>query len=345
MIRLRLKPGRHLTMALLAVLLAACKPAVSEPPTLAPNFASQTMGAAASLIARMEQTPAPPTIETPEIITPAATLIASDTPTPVIVHIDVPGEPPEHTSDMSDRSSAPLAEAGRAIGDSFDRMVLERPFTSETMEYQDYVDIAPGAELSLAPPWVYVSIFLVGPPPPGIQVTYAVELDLNVDGRGEWLFTASTPFESEWSTNGVRAYLDINGDVGGKLPADAEPPPKTGDGYESIIFNQGISYDPDGVYARFRSDPVPTVQIAIKHTFIGRDKTLIWGVWAQAGEMYPQLFEYNDAMTLAEAGSPSISSQYYPLKALASIDSSCRWIQGILPRRNMPNLCGYSPEP
>lgn len=332
-----------LPIVFLGGFLYACSSKISPPETLAPQVATQTMRAAASLIARIEQPPPSATISMPNIVTPAPTITLADTPTPGFVHIDVPKEPPEHTSELTDRSSAPIADEKRAIGDSFDRNVFERPFTAEEMLYQGHLDIAPGAELSLAPPWVYVSIFLVDAPPADTNAIYGVELDLNLDGRGDWLITASTPLSSEWSASGVRAHLDSNRDVGGETPAKSEISPPEGDGYESLIYDQGYGYDPDAAFARLVTNPTVIVQLAFKHTLIGKDKTLIWGAWAFGDEYHPDRFEYNDHLTFAEAGSPRSTSQNYPLKALAQVDSTCRWIQGILPRRNMPNLCGYSP--
>jgi hypothetical protein len=334
-----------LPVGFLGLLLYACRTTAPPPETLAPQAVTQTMHAAASLIAKLEQTPPAATFSPPKIVTPAPTLTPADTatPAPLFVHIDVPKEPPGHTSELSDRSSAPFADEKRAIGDSYDRNIFERPFTSEEMVYQGYLDIAPGAELSLAPPWVYVSIFLVAAPQVDTSATYGIELDLNLDGRGDWLIVASTPLSSEWSTNGVRAFLDSNRDVGGETAAKADSTPPHGDGYEILIFDQGISHDPDAVFARLLTDPTITLQLAFKHSFIGNDKTLIWGAWAFGDEFHPEWFEYNDYITFAQAGSPKSTSSYYPLKALASVDSTCRWIQGILPRRNMPNLCGYSP--
>ena len=301
------------------------------------------MEAAATLIAMGERTPATLISGPLDIITPAATLTLTATPTIKIVHLDFPGQPGAHTSKLSDRSTASLAEENRSIGDTFDRNIFERPFDVDNMEYIAYIDIAPGAELSLERPWIYISIFLEGAPPDDAQAVYAVELDLNVDGRGNWLLTARTPLSTSWSTNGVQAYLDSDGDVGGEIPTQAETPPYDGNGYETLLFDEGSGIDPDAVFSRIILEPVPTVQFALNHSIIANDRTFMWGVWVFGGDIQPELFEYNDSMTLEQAGSPTSTNPHYPLNKLASVDSTCRWVQGIVPRKDMPSTCGYQP--
>jgi hypothetical protein len=43
------------------------------------------------------------------------------------------------------------------------------------------------------------------------------------------------------TTDGVRAYQDTNNDVGGPTPVKADPPPQTGDGYETLVFAIRVS--------------------------------------------------------------------------------------------------------
>jgi hypothetical protein len=341
MLRGFLKLGFLITLAVSLIgVSASCQKA---PATLAPHAVTETMQAAETLIAKGERTPSTLTSAPLEIITPAATLTPTSTPTIIIVHIDFPGQPGAHTSSLSDRSTAPLAEEQRAIGDNFERNIFERPFNAENMEYLAYIDIAPGAELRLDPPWVYVSIFLEGAPPEDSQAIYAVELDLNIDGRGDWLLTASTPLSDTWSTQGVQAYLDADGDVGGETPTHAETPPHGGNGYESLLFNEGSGIDPDAVFSRILLEPKTTVQFALNHSIIANDRTFMWGVWAFGGIIQPERFEYNHTMTFKEAGSPISTNSNYPLKELASVDSTCRWVQGIVPRKDIPSTCGYQP--
>jgi hypothetical protein len=240
---------------------------------------------------------------------------------------------------MTDRSSAILAGEHRTIGDHFDFNLFERPMTSQAMDYQPFLDISPRAELSLAPPWVYVTIYLQSKPAKDAEVTYAVELDLNINGRGDWLITAKNPFTEEWTSSGVEAFLDSNGDVGGRHASRSDSQP--GDGFDALILGHGEAIDPEGVWVRL-APLVQAVQIAFKHGLIGDDQTFLWSVWADGGPQRPDWFDYNDHYSLAEAGSPNIGSSNYPLKALASVDNTCRWIQGIMPRIGMPGLCVFA---
>jgi hypothetical protein len=328
---------RLIPLAILTILMAhAC---TQQPSIPTAEILTQTMEAAASLIAGMQSTPASTAQVGLNVVTPAPTLTPENTATPVIDHFSSPGEPKARTSALGDRSSAPFAEQKRTIGDDFNANLYERPFSAEEMVYLDYLDIAPGADLSFSPPWIYVSIYLVGAPPKDAKAMYAVELDLNLDARGDWLITASAPHSTEWTTSGVRVYVDSNGDVGGKKPMQAESPPQTGDGYDTQIFDQGVGPDPDAAWVRLSPNEPVAIQFAFKHTFIGTDYTLIWGVWADGGLNNPEWFDYNDHFTYDEAGSPVASDPHYPLQAIASIDNTCRWIQGIVPRPGMPGMC------
>ena len=334
---------KFLLLILTLFFTGACRSKIGPSAAEARKYATETMRAAKTMLASSQDTAATPALRQPAVITPRATLTLEPTLTPTILHWFKPEDPPPHTSSMSDRSSAPLADQNRTIGDHFDYNLYERPLTADEMEYVAYLDIAPGAELSLTPPWVYVSIFLVEKPPFNADAYYAVEFDLNVDGRGDWLIMASSPPSTTWTTHGVRAYLDTNGDVGGKTPFLADPQPQQGDGFDTLIFDQGLGPNPDAAWVRISPTEEPAVQFAIRHELIGQDKTFIWGVWAEGDVANPAWFDYNDHFTVSQAGSPDINSRRYPLNKLSLVDNTCHWIQGILPRKGMPGLCGYVP--
>jgi hypothetical protein len=237
-----------------------------------------------------------------------------------------------------------LAPEHRTLTDNYDWGFLERPFTREVMDYQPHLDLTRG-ELSLVPPWIYITIFLEEAPPSDAHATYAVEIDLDIDGRGDWLLTASLPQGGEWSTDRVRAYQDNNNDVGGLRPLRADPPPQTGNGYETLVFDQGIGPDPDAVWARIPPGNPDRIQIAFKHDLIAVDTYLLWGVWADGATDQAGWFDYNDHFTLAEAGSPLSTSPDYPLDQLASIDNSCRWAYDFTPTEQLPGMCALPATP
>lgn len=284
--------------------------------------------------------PTPPPTDTTTPPTPAATL----PPTPTIVHLIRPDSPGSLQSYMTDYSSLLLSPEHRTLTDNYDWSFLERPFTAEVMEYQPDLDLIRG-ELSFVPPWIYITIFVEDPPPAGSQSVYAAEFDLDLDGRGDWLFAAALPQGPEWSTDRVRVYRDVNNDVGGVHPLRADAPPQATDGYEALVFDQGIGPDPDAAWARIPAGAPDHVQIAFKHELIASDTQLLWGVWADGGTDQAGWFDYNDHFTLAEAGSPLSTSPNYPLDQLASLDNSCRWAYDFVPTENLPGMCPLPPTP
>ncbi len=259
-------------------------------------------------------------------------------------HLTSPGEPGSTLNWITDRSSLALADQRRAIADNFSTNLLERPFTSEGMDYQAYLDIT-RVELSMNAPWIYITIFLEGAPPPDSQATYGVEIDLDLDGRGDWLITGLVPPSSDWTTDGVRAYRDANNDVGGVTPALSDAPDPNRDGYEDLVFDQGYGPDPDAAWIRRNPTNPNLVQLAFKHSLIGSDFEFLWGGWADEGVREVAWFDYHDHFTSAEAGSPLNNSSQYPLKALALVDNTCRWGFGFEPTGTEPGVCPIPPTP
>ena len=245
---------------------------------------------------------------------------------------------------MTDRSSRALASERRAIGDNFDTLLFERPFTAQQMDYQGYIDITRG-ELSSVNPWFYVTLSLEDSPPAGTLINYGVEIDVDKDGRGDWLIWGAAPPDATWTTDGVQALQDADNDVGGARPVQSEAPPQTGNGYEQVVFDSGQGTDPDAAWIR-RSPGSPTqIQIAFKQSLIGPPAEFLWGAWADEGVRNPAWFDYNDHFSLAEAGSPVSGSSAYPLKSLAQVDNTCRWGVGFTPIGSEPGVCYIPPTP
>jgi len=277
-------------------------------------------------------------------LTPADTVTPSPTFKATLAHLVHPGEPGYTGNWMSDRSSQALADERRAIADNFSTNQLERPFTSEVMDYQAHLDIT-RTELNLSAPWVYITIFLEGAPPTDSQATYGVEIDLDLDGRGDWLITGLVPLSSDWTTNGVRAYRDTNNDVGGTTPMFSDVPDPNLDGYEDLVFDHGNGIDPDAAWIRRDPSNSDRVQLAFKHSLIDSDSKFLWGGWADEGVHEAAWFDYHDHFTSAEAGSPASNSSQYPLKALALVDNTCRWGFGFVPTGTEPGVCLIPPTP
>lgn len=334
------RPFLALGMAFLALL--ACNLGGQTPPATA-DEAAIAAAVAATLTA---QAPIPtdlPIAAEPSATEAPATPEATPTPgpTPTVVHVTFPANPGSAQAFIVDRSSAALAGERRSIGDNFSINLYERPFTSQEMEYRPHLDIT-RAEISAASPWFYVTIYLEGTP--ADDAWYAVELDLDLDGRGDWFIGGLAPQSAEWTTDGVFVFRDPNNDVGGSVPLQAESPTFLTDGYEEQVFDQGIGPDPDAAWIRLDPSDSTRVQIAFKAELIGFDGEFLWGAWTDAGVQEPAFMDYNDHFTPQQAGSPVLNSQFYPLQDLAEVDNTCRWAYGFVPVEPLPGLCPL-PEP
>ena len=266
------------------------------------------------------------------------------TPTPVIIHSTIPSSPGGLNSYMTDRSSENYAPERRSIGDNYDWNVMERPFTAETMDYQAHLDIT-RAELSEISPWFYITIFVEGSAPADSEAYYSVEVDLDLDGRGDLLVTGMIPTNSEWTTNFVQVYRDSNGDVGGTTPMRSDPNSSSWDGYDDLVFDQGLGADPDAAWIRRDPAHADRVQLAFKSSLVGGDREFLWGVIADEGQRDPGSMDYNDFFTAAQAGSPTENNSNYPLQEVASLDNTCRWTYDFDPTINYIGMCALPATP
>ena len=257
-----------------------------------------------------------------------------------IVHQMMPGDPGiNHESGMTDAdSSSSAASKSAAAGENFSAGLYERPFNANTMDqYFPALDIVQ-TWLNRTRDWVFVMIRLHDVDSQGkLSGSYAAEFDLNLDGRGDILVLAKQPANA-WSVEGVQVWQDTNKAVGGIIPviSDAQ---KTGSGYETMLFDSGKGSDPDLAWARVDPNNPRIVQIALKYSAINNDAGFLWGAWAQ-DVIHPEWFDYNDHFSIAEAGSAStLQAQYYPIKALAEVDNTCRWALGFKPTGDEPGIC------
>lgn len=280
----------------------------------------------------------PPVTEAPTSTTePTQTLEPSVTPSPTIAHQMFPGDPPNTSNAVTDLSSESYAAERRSIGDNFSKNLYERPFTSQVMDYQPYLDIVK-SYVAYAEPWFYVTIVLEGEPPQESSALYAVELDEDYDGRGDWFIRGTLPLGTDWTTDGVQVFRDSNNDVGGGVPITSENPNPAWDGYDELVFDRGQGADPDAAWARRDPSNSSQIQLAFKSSLIGTGE-FVWGTWSDEGVQQAGWLDYNDHFTLSEAGHPSTNSSEYPLKEMASLDNTCRWAFGFKPIKPIPGLC------
>jgi hypothetical protein len=276
---------------------------------------------------------------------PVATEPPAATFTPVITHNQVPSTQTSGWITITDTSSASTASQGRAPGgEDYNINRFERPFTSGTMVYHPEVDIQT-AKLGYDNHFYYVDIAVQGvnPDTKQIDATYAVEIDINKDGRGDYMIIAKPPFGKDWSTTTLWVGQDANHDVGGPHPLESDAPYKT-DGYETTLFTYDHNTDPDAAWARLSPDKANTIEIAFKQNILPTSE-FMWGVWADNGSNDLALQDINDRYTSQEAGTAIYGLSYFPLAKVALLDNTCRWTFGFTPTGKEPGLCAGAVAP
>ncbi len=260
------------------------------------------------------------------------------TPTLALPHSLIPSTTVKAGDLIHDVVSVDTAAEKRApYGDSYNINLFERPFMQD-MSYVPDLDII-SYNLSIDDKFYYVSIELVGTDPNNkIGIQYAVELDLNADGFGDYIIVARPPFNVAWTTDNVQVVQDTNQDTGGLSPERSDAP-VPGDGYDTIIFDggRGKNDDTDLAWARINAGKLATVQFAFKKTLAGFK--FMYGVIADGGLKSITDLDYVDRFTELEAGSPEKSEKYYPLKALFGVDNVCREAQGFPGTGEEPQRC------
>ena len=283
--------------------------------------------------------------DTPEpMVTATATLRPtlqpSLTPTlkPAVAHELFPGTIKErYDTYVADYNSIEYAAEGITYGDNYRNNVLERPFTSEVMVYQGHIDII-RVDLYVMETWTYASIYLAERLPTTGTMKYGLELDLDENGRGDYLIQTSLPTSMEWNVEDVQVYEDRDNDVGGTIPMWIDPPNDRLNGYETLVFDSGEGADPDLAWVRRNPEEVNSLQIAYK-TEMTNKLGFMFSAWADDSYQALDLRDYHDHFSEESAGSPYPGSPLYPIKRVYSFDSTCRSYYGFTPKGNEPGLC------
>jgi hypothetical protein len=200
------------------------------------------------------------------------------------------------------------------------------------------------------PLWVYV-LFKVDKPfttEPSADTHFMVEIDTDLDNRGDVLIITGTPKDTKWSTVSVQVLTNPDLNVGGKIVVKPDESLSEGRGYYEEVFNNGKGKDADLAWSRLSKVDPSVAEIAFKNTLTGGEKgKFIWLPWADSGMLDRSLFEFNDHFTLEQAGSPMREDvNNYPLKALWGVDNTCRVPSNFKPSGTMPGLCpNYDPVP
>ncbi len=300
-------------------------------------------GTQTALAQQAQATPLPPAAtDTQPPVQAASPTPVPQTPTATpIVHTLRPGEPGELSYWIWDRDSSVTANEKRAPGgDLYNTVALERPFSAQEMIYRPDLDIT-RADLTEDTNFYYVLITLqnINPNTNSLEGAYGVEIDLDKDGRGDYLVLVDKPYTANWDTLHVRAYTDSNNDVGGNLVISSDAPFTTGNGYDQVLFAVEIPADPDLAWVRISPSDGKQIQIAFRKSLINNANQFMWGVFSDDDLRAPEKMDYVDFYTLAQAGSPLNSSPEYPLKEVHSMDSTCRLAWGFAPTGSEPGLC------
>lgn len=236
-------------------------------------------------------------------------------------HQTVPGNPGSAEQTHKEIDTSNTADDKYALGDSFRLNNFERPFTESDMDYHPETDMT---KLSLAKgsDFYYFTIEVFSGSEDGgfPSAFYGVEFDTDVDGRGDVLVWAEGVDSGDWTVENVFVLRDSNDDVGGSRPV--LPDERNGDGFDEVLFSNEKMDDPDAAWQR--KEASDKIQLAVKTTLVGASR-FMWRAWADAGTADPGQFDYNDAFSESQAGSPTKNSEFYPVGQLNLVDSTC-WI-------------------
>lgn len=305
---------------------------------------------ACSLPGASDATEVPATAIATDLATEAATEAATEVsapPTeisaPSIQHQTIPvGLPEKRSGQAGDFDSSTILENKTTIGgDRFTFGRFERPFNANTMDvYFSQLDIV-DTFVSEDDIWIFGTIKIQAPDASNVlSGKYALELDTTLDGKGDWLVIVSNPASTDWGVEGVQIFEDANQDVGGEMPTLTDEHPAQGDGFETLVFEQGQGDDADAAWVRISPSDANSVEIAVKKSVLGDSKKYLINMWAGTSLLDPTLFDLNDQFSHEQAGAADRGLEYfYPIKEVYAIDSSCRMAVGYQPTGNEPGLC------
>jgi len=296
---------------LLVLLLTACSQ--SEQATLQPQEDETSVEAAPE---------SPPPTDPPP----------ADPPPMEIVHWEYPGEfTITPLQKIFDCKTAPFFISGQVyelseVCDQWERNYFERPLDESLNELFPQLDIVE-AEFGQDENWFYTRILVFSELVEDLVLdgVYAIEIDLDLDARGDILITAASPGNyppDEWTSEGVQVWLDKNEDVGGPTAVLVDPR-YDGDGYETLLVDSGVGDDPDLAFVKTYSDQPGLIEFGFKATLLDGVEIFEWWVWAMQEDLGAAKYDPVD---------------FFPQDTLFALDNTCGWIYGSYPR-DLPNIC------
>ncbi len=286
----------------------------------------------------------PPATQPPatELVTVVDTAVPPPTENPIqhqVFPVNLPENRSGHAGDYDSSKTANLKKSNG--GDRFTFEQFERPFNANTMDvYYPNLDII-DTFVFQDDTWLYGTIQVVDRSAANVSpYRFAMQLDTEADGKGEFLVLASNPSSADWTVEGVQVFHDANSDVRNLTAMFTDENAATGDGFEKLIFDQGKGDDPDIAWVRVSPQNANIVELAIKRSVL--DNTFIYMVnmWTGHGTLDPALFDFSDHFTHEQAGAadPELPN-FYPIKAVYELDNSCRMAVGFQPNGSEPGLC------
>ena len=287
-------------------------------------------------------------VATEEAATEVASITESAPPTdPAIQHTTIPiGLPEKQSGEAGDFNSVNVIANKSVIGgDRFTFGRFERPFNANTMDvYFPELDIV-YTQAYQDDTWIYGRIFFNDISANNPSAQYAVEIDTDLNGKSEWLIIANKPSSTEWTVENVRVYQDANNDVGGEMPMLTDKSPVSGDGFETLVFDQGKGNNSDTAWVRISPEDSKLIEFAINRAALNNPTKYLINFWA-GNNLDPAKFDINDLYTHEQAGAADNGLEYfYPIKEVAEIDNSCRMAIGFQATGNEPGICDtYKPQ-
>jgi len=250
--------------------------------------------------------------------------------------LEEPGEPiiivEDTRSDGENSNWMAQYIVGGIWADTWFANQYERPFTAYEMVYQPHLDIQE-ARIRPAGDRTVFEIQAVAPPS-GQRVYISLEIDTDLDNRPDLLFLTRAVEDTAWDDQMITVLVDANRDVGGNRPRLAEPHEDSWNGFEDFYVADGSI-----AFVRRSPDSDSVYQIAIFNELFVGDQ-FVWRVWLEGEIFQPGWVEYNDRISLQEAGSPYLYSPNYPLKNLASLDNTCLHFYGGETNQPQAGFCG-----
>lgn len=253
--------------------------------------------------------------------------------------VNLPENRSGHAGDYD--SSVTAKEKKSNGGDRFTFERFERPFNANTMDIYypelDIVDTFVYEDVT----WMYGTIQVVDRSAVNVSpYRFAMQVDIEADGKGDFLVTALNPPSTDWTTNGVQVFQDANSDVGDLTAMFTDKDATDGDGFETLVFDQGKGNDPDAAWVRVSPQNPNIVELAVKRSIFNNTAIYMVNMWTGHGSLDPALFDFSDHFTHEQAGAadPELPN-FYPIKAVSELDNSCRMAVGFQPKGSEPGIC------